>query len=135
MTVSQKEGWKELDRIWLLGSVSTSRHLTEFCYDEGEVFTVTCHLKNARHDKKIWWNLYDENNHDMGDESESLMEYQRSSGEHVSWIRARLSLAKRHDNWLLKCHRAVVNDDGHSTTVDGSIAVRFRLRRDDACQG
>ncbi|GBP61492.1 hypothetical protein EVAR_34729_1 [Eumeta japonica] len=48
------------DLIWLSGSVNTSRYLTQFCYNEGDVFSVTCHLYVDHNlgDNRIVWGLY-----------------------------------------------------------------------------
>ncbi|GBP61482.1 hypothetical protein EVAR_34718_1 [Eumeta japonica] len=117
----------------LSGSVNTQTPLTEFCYDEGDTFTANCYFDYGLSNEGITWHLHDVNDNEVYNAEEIPRGYQPSSW----WLPSspiRLNLDKRHDNWLLKCQRSFILKNIRPIALNGSIAVRFRMRRDDACQ-
>ncbi|GBP58758.1 hypothetical protein EVAR_35537_1 [Eumeta japonica] len=59
--------------MWLSGSVNTINHLTEFCYDEGVEFYVTCQSYHEafRATQEVMWRLYADYNYNYNLANES----------------------------------------------------------------
>ncbi|GBP86275.1 hypothetical protein EVAR_56830_1 [Eumeta japonica] len=117
------------DGMWLWGSVNTSRPLTDFCYDEGDAFTLECTAGYSKNDGRkhtgphyMWWMF-------VGIPKGYRPWSRRTPTSAVDTLR----LTKYHDNVQLNCYHGSYNMTTHKQTGDGSIAVRFRMRRDGVC--
>ncbi|GBP58724.1 hypothetical protein EVAR_35503_1 [Eumeta japonica] len=116
--------------IWLSGSLNTVSYLTQFCYDEGDVFSVTCNL-HVDHDlggNRIYLGP-------IREEVGIIKELRSSSRKPSSRSQVILNLAKKHDGWKLECYSQNAGDEGFPTAVNRSIVVQFQMRPDDTCPG
>ncbi|GBP58729.1 hypothetical protein EVAR_35508_1 [Eumeta japonica] len=81
------------------------------------------------------WRYRNVNDNEVDVEEEILNE----NGLPLEAPSIKMSLSKKHDNWLLKCQRSYLDENSslfalNWFALNESIAVRFRMRRDDASQ-
>ncbi|GBP86271.1 hypothetical protein EVAR_56826_1 [Eumeta japonica] len=127
------------DAVWLWGSVNVSRPLTDYCYDEGDAFTLKCTAGYSKNDGRkhteqhyMWWMFVDSDG-DLQEVAGIPKGYRPWSRRTPTSAVDTLRLTKYHDNGQLRCYHGSYNNTYQKQIVDGSLAVRFRMRRDGVC--